>query len=98
MQLAGCSEDNGQGPGAYAPLRAQVHAHESEHPGRVAQDPDPQVAEHHGAGHARGHARHGHHEPTAQHAPDTKDFAGITVGPLFYYFNNVLSCTYLMNH
>lgn len=75
--MAGCSEDNGQGPGAHAALRAQVHADEGQHPGRVAQDPDAQVAEQHGAGHARRHARHGLHEPPAQRATDTEDTAGL---------------------
>lgn len=74
--ITGCSKDNGEGPGADAALRAQVHAHEGQHPGGVAQDPDPQVAEQHGAGAARRHARHGRHEPHAQPAADTEDTAG----------------------
>lgn len=75
--IPGRGQDNGEGPGAHAALRAQVHADEGQHPGRGAQDPDAEVPEHHGHRHARRHARHGHHEPPAQHAADTEDTAGV---------------------
>lgn len=83
--LSGCSENNGQRFGTNTEVCAQVHADEGQYPGCGPQDPDFEVPEHHGAGHAWSHACHGHHEPTTQHATDTEDPAGQYSNFLFIY-------------
>ncbi len=47
----GRGEDYGEGPGADAALREEVHADARQHSGRLTQDTDAQVTERHGAGH-----------------------------------------------
>ncbi len=46
----GRGEDYGEGPGADAALREEVHADARQHSGRLTQDTDAQVTERHGAG------------------------------------------------
>lgn len=73
----GRREDNGEGPGADAALREEIHADEGEHPGRLVENSNVAIAERHGAGDARRHQGHAEHEPPAQPAADTEDPAGV---------------------
>lgn len=74
--IIGCSKNNGEGPGPHSSLCAQVHANESQHPGSISQDPDPQVAKQHGAGAEGSHTCHGWYESYSQPATDTEDTTG----------------------
>lgn len=59
---SGCSESDGQRPGANSAICEEVHDDAGEHPGGVFEDPDPQVTGLDGAGHEGGHEGHDEHE------------------------------------
>lgn len=66
MTFPGCCEDHGQRPCADTTVRQKVHSNESQHPGSVPENPDPQIKQRHGSGHEGRHEGHDDHESTGE--------------------------------